>query len=150
MTCGGHLISCLWWSGFLATRYTGTWLYMNVVELCGQLERLLNNKSANIGACMPGHIWALSGLFRIMRTHNTRTRREETWSPAYSICVHRRTYSVQCSDKIRFPQLHMKCGIAKSCPGTHKALQVPMSANMSFSSEEIYIATTEVANLELL
>ena len=41
-----------------------------------------------------------------------------SWSPAYSICVHRRTYGVQCSDKVRFLQLHIKCGIANSCPGT--------------------------------
>ena len=34
-----------------------------------------------------------------------------------SICVHRRAYSVQCSDKIPFPQLRIKCGVAKSqCP----------------------------------
>ena len=52
-----------------------------------------------------------------MHTHITRTRREDTWSPAYSICVHRRTYSVQCSDKICFLQLRIKCGVAKSCPG---------------------------------
>ena len=46
------------------------------------------------------------------------------------VCLrtHRRTYSVQCSDKIRFPQLCIKCGIAKSCPGTHTALQAPMSS----------------------
>ena len=42
------------------------------------------------------------------------------------LCTHRRTYSVQCSDKICFPQLRIKCGIAKSCPGTHTALQAPM------------------------
>ena len=46
--------------------------------------------------------------------------------PLYSISVHRRTYSSQCSDKIRFPQLYIKCGVAKSYPGTHTALQVPM------------------------
>ena len=42
------------------------------------------------------------------------------------LCMHRHTYSVQCSDKICFPQLCIKCGAAKSCPGTHTALQVPM------------------------
>ena len=26
---------------------------------------------------------------------------------------------MQCSDKIRFPKLRIKCGVAKSCPGTH-------------------------------
>ena len=36
--------------------------------------------------------------------------------------MHRRTYS----DKIHFPQLCIKCGIAKSSLGTHTALQVPM------------------------
>ena len=42
------------------------------------------------------------------------------------LCMHRRTSSVQCSDKVRFPQLRIKCGIAKSYPGTHTALQAPM------------------------
>ena len=32
------------------------------------------------------------------------------------------------SDKIHFPQLCIKCGIVKSCPGTHTALQAPMIA----------------------
>ena len=32
------------------------------------------------------------------------------------------------SDKIHFPQLRIKCGIAKTCPGTHTALQAPMIA----------------------
>ena len=64
--------------------------------------------------------------YEAMHTHITRTGREDMWSPAYSICVHRRTYSVQCSDKICFPQLCIKCGLAKSCPGIHTALQVPM------------------------
>ena len=77
-----------------------------------------------IVTCRPGQTWALPWLFRIMHIHITRTGREDTWSPAYNICVHRRTYSVQCSDKIRVPQLDIKCGVAKSCPGTHTALQV--------------------------
>ena len=82
--------------------------------------------SKGIGACRPGHTWPLPGLFRIMRTHITRTGPEDTWSVrAYActgVCI---AYS-ECSDKIRFPQLHIKCGVAKSCPGTHTALQVPM------------------------
>ena len=45
---------------------------------------------------------------------------------AATLYMHRHTYSVQCSDKIRFLQLCIKCGIAKSCPGTHTALQAPM------------------------
>ena len=35
-----------------------------------------------------------------------------------------RTYSVQYSDKVRFPQLRIKCDVAKSCLGTHT---VPMT-----------------------
>ena len=58
-----------------------------------------------IGACRPRHAWALPGLFRIMRTH------------------------IQCRDKIHFLQLCIKCSVAKSCPGTHTALQVPMLMN---------------------
>ena len=64
------------------------------------------------------HTPALPGLFRTMCTHITRTGRKDTWSPAYSIYMHRCMYSTQCSDKIRFPQLCIKCGVAKSCPGT--------------------------------
>ena len=85
-----------------------------------------------IGACSPGHTRALPGLFRIMHTHNTRTGCEDTWSPAYIICVHRCKYSLQCSDKIRLPQSCFKCGIAKSCPGTHTALQVPVQLSKAF------------------
>ena len=44
----------------------------------------------------------------------------------YSICVHRRAYSILFSDKIHFPQLCIKCGVAKSCPGTHTGQQAPM------------------------
>ena len=42
--------------------------------------------------------------------------------------THRCTYSIQCSDKIHFPQLRIKCGVAKSCLSTHTALQVPMTS----------------------
>ena len=31
--------------------------------------------------------------------------------------------SAQWTDEIPFPQLRIKCGVAKSCPGTHTALQ---------------------------
>ena len=37
-------------------------------------------------------------------------------------------YSVQYT----LPQLHIKCGVVKSCPGTHTALQVPMVLPISF------------------
>ena len=50
------------------------------------------------------------------------------------IRTYRRTYSVQCSDNM-LPQLRIKCGVAKSCPGTHTALQVPM-ANSGISTVE--------------
>jgi len=33
---------------------------------------------------------------------------------------------MQCSDKIRFPQLCIKYGVAKSGHGTNTALQAPM------------------------
>ena len=36
------------------------------------------------------------------------------------------TYSVQCSDKTHFLQLRITCGVAKSYPGTHIALQASM------------------------
>ena len=61
----------------------------------------------------------LQAWAQIMRTHITRTRCEDTWSPAYRIYVHRCTHGVQCSDKIRFPQLRIKCGVANSSLGAH-------------------------------
>ena len=94
-----------------------------------------NNQALScMGTCKPGHSRALPRLFWIIHTHITRTRRKDTWSPAYSICVHRLTHSIQCSDKIRFPQLCIKCSVAKSCPGTHTALQVPMPRAMPSDS----------------
>ena len=57
-----------------------------------------------IGACRPGAYHAMPGLFQILHAHITRTRHEDTWSPANSICVHRHMYSVQRGDKIHFPQ----------------------------------------------
>ena len=55
----------------------------------------------------------------------------------YIACLHMhtRTYSVQCSDKIRFSQLRIKCGVAKSCPGTHTALQAPMATTHAVFGE---------------
>ena len=49
---------------------------------------------------------------------------------------HGRRYSVQCSDKIRFSQLRIKYGVAKSCPCTHTALQAPMPDTPTISSQD--------------
>ena len=43
---------------------------------------------------------------------------------AYVMSDVRIAYST-CSDNM-LPQLRIKCGVAKSCPGTHTALQVPV------------------------
>ena len=47
-----------------------------------------------------------------------------------SICMLMHTqmyiYSVMCRYKMRFSELHIKCGLAKSCLGTHTGLQAPM------------------------
>ena len=43
-------------------------------------------------------------------------------------CAYTRTdvrIALQCSDNT-LPQLRIKCGVAKFCPGTHSALQAPM------------------------
>ena len=91
-----------------------------------------------IGACRPRHTRAMPVLYEIKHTHITRTGRKVPFSPPpslYSIRVlthHRHIYSLQCSDKIRFPQFRIKCGIAKSCPGIHTALQAPMVLNYQF------------------
>ena len=80
---------------------------------------------------------ALPGWFQLMRTHITRTGREDTWHAPRPPIQHMHaqpahadvTYSVPCSsDKTCFPQLRIKCGITKSCPGTHTALQVPINS----------------------
>ena len=42
------------------------------------------------------------------------------------LCMHRRMYSIHCSDKICFLQLRIKHGITKFCPRTHTALHPPM------------------------
>ena len=65
----------------------------------------------------PVHRRLQAGLFQIMHTHITRIEHEDTWPPAYSICMHRRMYSVQCSDKIHFPQLCIKCKRGQVLPG---------------------------------
>ena len=67
-----------------------------------------------IGTCRPRHTQALPGLFQTMRTHVTRTGHEDIYIACACLCLHRHTYSVQCSDRKRFPQLHIKCSVAKS------------------------------------
>ena len=52
-----------------------------------------------------------------LRTHMHTYRHAQTYR-----C--RIAYSVV--NKKDFPQLRIKCGEAKSCPGTHTALQAPM------------------------
>ena len=80
----------------------------------------------------------MSGIHWIHLYKDTCIRTITNWSTKsacldaktpYIACVclrtHRCMYSIQCSDKVRVPQLH-KCGVAKSCPGTHTALQALM------------------------
>ena len=59
-----------------------------------------------IGACRPG-------LFRIMRTHITRTRHKDMWSSAFSICMHRCRY---CIDKICFVHQMRHSQVLPGCP----------------------------------
>ena len=77
---------------------------------------------AGLGIPVPGIAWVI--LNHAYSYHEERARRHVVTS--ISICMQKRTYSVQCSDKIHFPQLCIKCSLGKSCPGTHTALQVPM------------------------
>ena len=102
-----------------------------------------------IGTCRPGHTRALPGLFQIMPTHITRTGCEDTWSTgeacpqtpyiAYAcIWMQRCTYSVQCSDKIHFPQVHahqmqrsqVLPGYAHSSAGTYA--RAPQGMKLKF------------------
>ena len=82
----------------------------------------------SIGACRPGHTRALPGLFRSIRTLIMRTRCEDTrhtLRPAYKCAFARTDISIAYSVVTKsLPQLRIKCGITKSCPGTHTALQV--------------------------
>ena len=99
----------------------GVWLLI----VCDKLDYL----PYQIHRCLQAwaYPWAFPGLFQIMRTYIMRTRRE---NPLYSICMLTQAqmyYSVQCSDKIHFPQLRIKCRASKSCPGTHTALQTSMT-----------------------
>ena len=97
---------------------------------------LMMETSAPQGTCRPGHIRALPGIFQIMPTHITRTGREDTWSTgeacpqtpyiAYAcVCDVRIAYSVVTKFAFR-NCMRIKCSVAKSCPGTHTALQGPM------------------------
>ena len=75
-------------------------------------------------------VQAYPGIARVISNHAYSYH--DDWAQRHmvtsnSICVHRRMYSVQCSDKIHFPQLlRIKFGVAKSCPVIHTALQAPM------------------------
>ena len=85
-----------------------------------------SHSQAPVGLGMPRHC---PGYFEALCTHITRTEHEDArraLRPAQAcLCTYRRTYSVQCSDNT-LPQLRIKCGVAKFCPGTHSALQAPM------------------------
>ena len=75
-----------------------------------------------IGTCRPE-------LFHIMCTHYETGREDPHTLVAVAYAYlrrHRRTYSIRCSDNIHFLRLRIKCGVAKSCLGTHTALQAPM------------------------
>ena len=81
-----------------------------------------------------------------MRTHITRTGHAKTL--ILQMHVYARTdvsvpYSAQCSDKKGFLQLRIKFGVAKFCPGTHTALQVPMVYCIPYSCGQVYIGETQ-------
>ena len=79
------------------------------------------------GACRPGHTWALPGLFRVLISQGpdakTRGMLPDPYTYIAYTCLrtHGRTYSINTL------QLRIKSGVAKSCPGTHTALQAPMA-----------------------
>ena len=80
-----------------------------------------------IGACKPG----------LFQTCVLTSREPDAKTPhmdAYAYTDVRIAYSVHPSNKIRFPKLRIKCGVAKSCPGTHTALQAPMLQTTSHYS----------------
>ena len=107
----------------------------------GHRETLLGFiKSAvmHIGACrpeqcpgIPGHcLGYFESCILISQGPDAKTHGHQHIA---SICVHRCMYSTQCSDKIRFLQLRIKCGAAKSCLGTHSALQLVMHGSGRWS-----------------
>ena len=52
---------------------------------------------------------------------------------AYDVCT------VYSDDKIRFPQLRIKCGVAKSCPGTHAHSSAGTYGQGEFEEQQISI-----------
>ena len=68
---------------------------------------------------------AYPGIARVILNHAYSYHEDRMQRHMVTSIQHMQTYSVQCSDKIHFPQLCVECGVAKSCPGTHIALQAP-------------------------
>ena len=77
--------------------------------------------------------WACPGIARVILKHcvlisqgldvKTRSMPSDQHKRAYTRTDVR--IALQCSDNM-LPQLCIKCGVAKFCPGTHSALQAPM------------------------
>ena len=75
-----------------------------------------------IGACRPGHTQALPELFESCVLISQELDTKTPYIAYACLRMHRRMYSIQFIDKIRFPQLRIKCSVAKSCLGTHTCL----------------------------
>ena len=85
---------------------------------------MLESVSRCIGACSPRHC---PGYFESCILKLRELNAKTPYIAYACLHTHRHMYSILCSDKIRFLQLRIKWGVAKSCPGTHTGLQAPMS-----------------------
>ena len=120
----------------------------------------------SIGTCRPGHTWALPGLFCILisRGPDTKTRGMLPYPYIYHMCAYTRTdiriaysevtkYAVPRTKIFggpKFPWHRIKSGMAKSCPGTHTALQAPMLERLvakHASARNRNVLCTETVNI---
>ena len=109
-----------------ATRRSGAYLWRLITPFLASMilidTRVHGDRYSH--RCLQAQAYPLPGLFKlwvlISQGLDAKTRgHQHIACTCTDICI---VYSVA----IRFPQLRIKCGIAKSCLGTHTALQAPM------------------------
>ena len=91
---------------------------------------ILNQGSAT-GACRPGHTRALPGFFRVLISRGPDAKTCGMLPAPY--IQHMRAYTrtnvrIACSVVTKYTAIAHQAGVAKSCLGTHTALQAPMGS----------------------
>ena len=150
MVHSGHGKTVCWYTDMLVHRYVGTpicWYTDTLVNryvgtpICWYINTLVHQYVGTPIRWLPTikslysqhrrlQAWALpGGYFKscalISWGPDTKTHGHQHVAHAYTDV--RIAYNVVT--KYVFPQLRIKCGVAKSCPGTHTALQAPMILN---------------------